>query len=533
MSYPRELPILPRRLIAMEKKQLAIALCRVSSDEQLKNNSLNRQNAAVQKIAESYNLEIIKIWSGSVSSKRGKNTKRKDLTEMVEFCKANKRVKYLVVDEPDRFMRSIDEAFHFEVVFKELGVKLLYSDPELNSDSLYSKMQRFLKYFAAEGSNEERIKKSVEGGRKAIEEGRYPFQPPLGYKPGLTRGVADIDPIIGPLLRAQLIRIADGIVSPTIALIDFNQSLKLAGVKKASLKMDKWRAICLNPYYCGVVEMHKAIDASNPNGLHEKLITPEQHERIVNVFNNKPKNQAGPNSDGNPRYPFSNMVVHTDCPFTKSKYNTFVGVTIRNSHGKPYEKYRCRGCYMCISRDEMREKIGEIASTIELTEAGKKALDDALEEVFDLEAGDIEAEKVKLYSQRKNALKESDRLSDAYSFAPDGPMREQLLEKHKKAVGRVKYIDEELNKLSDIEITAIQQFAKFARDFVDDLVHKILELSPHDMKLCKQLLFPNGFFLSDDANVYTHRFSPIYRWPETKIDPLESKNSWMVRVKRL
>lgn len=165
----------------MQKKQLAIALCRVSSDEQLKNNSLNRQNKAVQKIAEEYSLEIVKIWSGSVSSKRGKNTKRKDLQEMLEFCKANKRVKYLIVDEPDRFMRSMQEAAYFEVVFGELGVKLLFSDPQLNDDTSISRFQKLIGFWGAEVSNEERQRKSIKGCEAAIKEGRYPFP----YKAGL------------------------------------------------------------------------------------------------------------------------------------------------------------------------------------------------------------------------------------------------------------------------------------------------------------------------------------------------------------
>ena len=98
-------------------KEKAVALCRVSTDEQLKNNSLNRQNEAVRIIAECHNLEIIRTWSGSVSSKSGRNLSRKDLNEMMDFCKKNKQVKYIVVDEPDRFMRSMDEGAWFFVEF--------------------------------------------------------------------------------------------------------------------------------------------------------------------------------------------------------------------------------------------------------------------------------------------------------------------------------------------------------------------------------------------------------------------------------
>ena len=96
----------------MTKTVLAIASCRVSSIEQLESNSLNRQKEAVLKAAEHLGATIPEDgwWSGSVSSKRGNNVNRKDLQEMLARCKKDPRIKYLIVDEPDRFMRSIDEA---------------------------------------------------------------------------------------------------------------------------------------------------------------------------------------------------------------------------------------------------------------------------------------------------------------------------------------------------------------------------------------------------------------------------------------
>ena len=114
-------------------KYQAITNCRVSSDEQLKNNSLNRQQRAVLNAAKRLDVEIPKDgqWSGSVSSKRGKNYDRKDLKEMLEYCKKHKRVKYVIVDEPDRFMRSVDEAFAWETRFRhEVNVRVYYASDE-------------------------------------------------------------------------------------------------------------------------------------------------------------------------------------------------------------------------------------------------------------------------------------------------------------------------------------------------------------------------------------------------------------------
>lgn len=181
----------------------------------------------------------------------------------------------------------------------------------------------------------------------------------------------------------------------------------------------------------------------------------------------------------------------------------------------------------------MCEKIREIVATIELTESGKLALKDAIDEVFDLEAGDIEAERIKLLSQKKNAQNEADKLSDAYAREPDGPIRDHLNGRLRLMLGRIEKYDNDLDKLAQIEVASYHEFAKFALDFVNDLVGRFFELTPSEMKKCKQLLFPSGFFYDSIGNVYTHVFSPIYRWPETKKDSPESQNSLMVRVKRL
>ncbi len=517
------------------KKEKAIALCRVSSDEQLKNHSLARQNKSVMKMAEKLGVTIPEnyTWSGSVSSKCGKNMKRKDLMEIYDACKHDKNIKYVIVDEPDRFMRSIKEAFAWEAKFEEIGVKVMYTDEQLNGDDMLTKMQRFMKYFQAESSNLERINKSIEGHKNAIKEGRYTFVPPLGYRRGRICGIPEIDPVIGPLLKTQLLRIADGLVSPTVALQDYNRSIKLAGIKKVPLKMDKWRGACMNPFHCGIIEVHKAVNASNPNGLHEKLITKKQHEKIVEAFNGKPKNQKGPNAAGNPLYPFNQMITHVGCPCTKSKYNTFVGVTVKNSRGKEYEKYRCRGCYMYISREEMRDRIRDIVSSMELTKSGDKALKEALNVVFEAEEGDIAAREAQLKSQRANAEKEADGLMDAFANAKEVSMREHLEKKHAEIISRINAYDKEINELGEFEALEKLSFCKFALDFVGDLVHNVLALPPEEMQVCKQLLFPDGFFVDENKNVYTQNISPIYRLRTTKKGSDEPSSSLVVRMKRL
>lgn len=512
-------------------KEKAIAFCRVSSDEQLKNHSLSKQQEAVERVAEKHNLEIVKIWSGSFSSKCGKNIYRKDLLEALDYCSKNKQIKYAIVDEPDRFMRSVNEAGWYIIEFQKRGVDILFSDEMYNNKNSTAKLLLNMALGAGEASNEERARKTKNGHEKAIRDGRYPFATKLGYMKGPEPAVAIIDPVIGPILKEQLIRIAKGLVTPTIALQDYNRAIKLAGINKAPLKMDKWRRICTDPYYCGVVEMHKTVDAYNPNGLHEKLITKLMYDRIVEVFNGRPKNQKGPNSAGNPLYPFNQMIVHADCPHCKSKYNKLVGVTVKGGSGKKYPRYRCRGCNKYIlTRDEARDSIGQIVASMELTENGKRVFQDALTEVFENEVGDLEEQEKKLNSQRAQATSDADSLMDQYLAEKPGLIKDEIRRRYERAIGRIKAYDKQLEELEMIHTAELNSFIKYALDYVNNLVHNVLNLPPYKMQLCKQLLFPDGFYVDGNKNVYTTKISPIYRLKPTKKDSSESSDSLMVHL---
>src|SRR5437868_14536002 len=93
----------------------AIVLCRVSTPGQMRDGNLDPQIERVNKAADFLEATIVRRWELAISSRKGKNIKRKDLLEMYEFCKANKRVKYLIVDEVDRFMRSIEVYYWWKV----------------------------------------------------------------------------------------------------------------------------------------------------------------------------------------------------------------------------------------------------------------------------------------------------------------------------------------------------------------------------------------------------------------------------------
>lgn len=523
---------------------LAITNCRVSSSEQLENNSLNRQQAAVLRAAKELGVTIPNDgqWSGSVSSKAGTNVHRKDIKEMLEYCKTKKgQVKYLIVDEPDRFMRSIKEAFHFEVEFELLGVRIWYaSDPELNTNDMKAKMMQFVKYFAAEGSNEERIKKSISGGQKAIEEGRLPSGPKAGYRKGVTPGVHQVDPLIGPPLRRALKQIASHAKTPTDALKDLLQTE--FGKKYSKYKMDKFRTLACEPYYAGIIDLKGKFNTRNENGLHEPLISRAEHQSILRVFEGKPKNQQGHRIDKDTEFPLSNELTCASCDAAERKYPRFTSAPLNNgktNHGKKrkkvsyYRKYRCRECNRYLSRDEVHESFSRLLDAVVLPSSKFNRLRSQLISMHNSKNNETKAEIIRLQSANNNIQQSISRTVDAITDPNNSIIRDELMASIKKQKQSLKDNEAQLDILSHEHENDLGQFLDFAFGFLSKKGSSFFELSGEDMKRCKQLIFTGKIYVDADKNVYTHEISPIFRGRENKKDTGVSSKSKLVRVQRL
>jgi DNA invertase Pin-like site-specific DNA recombinase len=513
----------------MGRQTLALALCRVSSAEQLENNSLNRQREAVLKAAKKFNLHIPNDgwWSGSVSSKKGSNVNRKDLSAILDYCKKNKNVKYLIVDELDRFMRSMLEIGYFLIQFKLLGVGVIFaSQPDLKTDTATDTLLLMFEAFKAEGSNEERQRKSIKGQEAALRQGRYPFVPKPGYRKGAIPGVPEIHPVRGRALRASLIRIALRLVTPSEALKEFNASDFMKD--HAPYKMDKFRKIITDPFYAGIVTIDKQVSVHNPNGLHESLITLKQHETIVKIMDGKAKNQSGPRKNGNPHYPCNNLISCDGC--SDKKNNRVVGFD--HTNGKPnskiYEKYRCRGCGKYWTREALHKMVVNEINRFRLSPKAQDNFIKALNATWKQREDHKEQEATRLRRQIKNDNLTISQKVDAVTNPDYASVKAEIMSSLSKLKDNVSNLERQLDELTAQEQNDHEQFLRFAFDFINKLGSNFLDISYENRLRCKQILFPAGFRLAENGKVYTPEISPIYRLATTKKDLPETEKSFMV-----
>lgn len=512
-------------------KVFAIANCRVSSDEQLLNGSLGRQKTSVERAAIELNAELIKIWSGSESSKKGVNVNRTDLDEMLELCKKEKRIKYVIIDELDRFMRSMLEIGYFLVLFNKLGVKVVFaSQPSLKTDTAADTLMLMLEAFKAEGSNEERQRKSISGQTAALQEGRYTFCPKPGYMKGTLSGIHVPHPERGPALQNVLKRLAGGLVSPTNALIELNNS---PFIKNHSLyKMDKFRRIVTDPYYAGVVVIDKQVKVYNEHGLHEPLITAKEHRRLVEIMDNKPKYQIGPKRTGNPLFPLSNFVEDDSCLGLKNK-GRLVGFELTNGKSpKVYEKYRCRSCKHSWHLDAMHQKITSLFDKYEMTEDAQKKILQALDIVWQK---DGENKALNIATVRKSIVELKMIIKQQVESVADpanAPIKDELMAIIEEKKAKVIELETELEKLTNAEDEDRREFMEFALSFIQDTGRHFLEpyVSKENRLRCKQMLFPGGIMIRDKEKVYTPNVSVFYRLQSNKKARANDAQAHLVRV---
>lgn len=504
-------------------KSYAIASCRVSTPEQRLNNSLNRQEESVLKAATELGVTIARWWSGDISSKAGTNVKRKDLSEMLEFCKASKRVKYLIVDEPDRFMRSIDEAFYFEVTFRQLGVTVWYaSDPNLNAGDLNAKMLKFSKYFPAEGENVKRQNSSIDGHRKAIAEGRYTFPPKPGYIKGIIAGVHLPHPVSFEPFKKALKEVASGLYTPTQSLKRLNTS-DFTRVH-SPFRMDKFSRFITDPYYAGILEMNKQVVARCEIGQHEPMISRNEHIRIVDIVKGRKIVQRASGKQYNPEFPMSKYLVH-DCQDGAK----FTGGIQDNGHGGLYPKYRCRKCNKQYKRADVHEAITNVLEQFDYGDAQKKEFQEALTAVWEEKKRDIIQQAKALQTRLEELQKDKSSLAKELARV-DVSLKPDIEEELHEVKAQIEGVEATIRSQDDLEDDRVE-FIKFGLEYTNRLKDDWWKLNQEERAQCKQLLFPAGIQFNSDKKVSTTHISPLYRLAASKKNLDFSRDSLLVELR--
>jgi DNA invertase Pin-like site-specific DNA recombinase len=502
----------------------AIALCRVSTKGQMLEGNLEPQEERIMRAADVLNTEIVKIWKVAISSRKGKNVNRKDLHEMRDYCRHHRSIKFLIVDEVDRFMRSIREYYWWKVEFQNIGVQLRFAKrPDVDPENDQAVFDELIDVYRAESSNNERINKAPSNMKAKMRAGYYPSNPHTGYKksdiPGLhipdEPNWSAMQLTFKEMTTGQL-TVVEGLKKVTErGLRTKNYGPRAVGGR--TIDMNRWKALMKDPYYCGVIKMADWPEI-NDNGLHERMITPKEHEVLVRLADNKGKKFVV--NKENPLFPLSNEMECYDCSRTNARYPRLVGYPHNNGRRrktfKVYHRYRCRSCNKNVLQAELHDELSRILDSMVMTPIQKDRLKASLRKQWRrYEIGLIEKSK-NADGHVVNLKTRKTELILLLSHSPD--MEADIRPEIDEIKAKIEEAEIIAENARDFERDFIE-FAEFAIEYVDSLREHWWQLDKEAMRKCKQILFPAGFAMTQDKKVYTPEISYVYSYGNNKKAP--------------
>ncbi len=517
-------------------KDKAIALSRVSTKRQMLEGNLEPQEERIIKAAEYLGVEVVQWWRMAVSSRKGKNTKRKDLIEMLDYCKRNKQVKYLIVDEVDRFMRSIDEYYYWKMNFKIAGTQLrLANRPDVNPDDQNAVFDELIDVYKAEQSNQERITKTPEKMISKISAGYYPGNPRSGYKKSEIPSLHVRDEPRWSYIRDTLKELAAGEYGLSEGLKRLHErgyltrdfGPRAVGGKK--IDMHRFKNMVAEPYYAGIVKMSNW--PINENGLHEAMITKEEHERLVQLV--KGKGNKFIVNKHNPDFPLSNSLYCAECLDLQpediaEKQARMVGYPHHNGKAgdkrKFYKRYRCRLCNKGFLVTTVHAGFSDFLDSYEQDPELRDKFTNSLRKAWSKRRAD-KLRQIEQFNGQLNLLqnKKHELTMAISSVTASGDM--ELAEDFKESLNSIKAQISELQgrikETSEIEEDFLA-FTNFSLLFIENLRGSWWGLSQDNRLRCKQLLFPAKTAIESSGKVYTQENNAVIRLIVKKKAPEEA-----------
>ena len=307
-----------------------ILYCRVSSDEQSENTSLDYQEMTLRAYCNNRNYNIIDCKREDYSAKHYE-MKRPELKSIYNYCKRHKKeVDAILFLRWDRFSRNAEFAFKYKRVFTdEMEIALISIENPIDFSSPDWSTLLGVYCGNAQAENSKISLRTRAGIRETLLKGRCANKAPRGYKNVRTdkhHTHIEIDEKQAPLIEAIFREVAKGIESPSYI------RKKMAKHIPESSYFDMLR----NIFYAGKIAVPPTKDepAKIVEGKHEALIDEETFFMVQEVLSGKKKKSPKVNRTTNPDLFLRKFLTCPVCGYS------ITGATSSGNGGK-YTYYNC------------------------------------------------------------------------------------------------------------------------------------------------------------------------------------------------
>jgi len=477
----------------------AVIYLRISDEKQISNTSLATQEQVCRSYCTKQGLEIVDVVTDEAISANKNNAQR--VAELLDYCDKNhKKFDVLVVFKIDRFARSQEHHHYLRSKLLKKKIKLRSATENIGEDGSPKLIEGILAA-VNEYDNDIRTERTKLGMLRRLDQGLFPWRPPLGYSlpktPGERLSVAVEDVACSEAIR-DLFRLYSSALYSFSALarkLNVNEVHNHRGTKVVFYKQQIVKIIN-NPFYIGFTT--NTIDNKLRKGLHTPLISQDVFDKCQQVKDGKKYSVIRKKTNEN--FPLKGLIIG-DCG------HRFSAALSTGRWGKRY------GYYFCKKRDSgnypstlLHEKFLSLLDDIQ----PEKEMVDLYFEIFkeqlskNIISGVSEqedtAKRIKELESKKQRLIEmrldGDIDKDTFTSLKSGYEKELFLLENKRTKANV---DTEVN---------IDELITFGKSFVTNIRERWESLPVEDKIVYQGSIFPNKLVWSEN-NWRTPTIQPL------------------------
>jgi hypothetical protein len=232
---------------------------------------------------------------------------------LIEFCRANKdALKVLLFWKVDRFARNVADHFSVKATLGKYGVRIVSVTEPIDAKPEGKLMETILAGFA-QFDNDIRAMRTVQGMRRKIQEGIFPWGPPYGYKSPVLNGEKKVLPDVpdqrtfGLLQRAWKAYATGAYTQAEIGRMMGTWDLMSAHGRAFGHQF--LQQFFTNPYYAGMLT--DPWSGEQFEGKHIPMVTREEFSNVQRVISLRDHSVI--HQKDNPEFPLRGLVRCDGC----------------------------------------------------------------------------------------------------------------------------------------------------------------------------------------------------------------------------
>ncbi len=472
---------------------------RVSSKDQESNKSLATQVSSAEEYCLINNLRVVKKFGGTYESASGDFT-RKEFTRLIDDVKKEKNKPYaILINTISRFSRSGGASVGLATELVEIyKVNLIEVSTGKSTETEDGKNEIYNGLLKAKQDNLDRLKITMPGMKKFLQEGNWLGKAPKGYDTHGTR-------VKNHKFHNDTQKI---VVNSTGKLLKKAWKMKLQGEKDYEIRKklsdfglqiskqslsSMWR----NPFYCGIL-VHKMLDGDVVYGKWEKLVTQQEFLIVQQILEG---NNFGYKQDKtNQNRPLSGFINCSVCG------NRLTGYEVKKKGLHYYKCQECKGGSINAntsikSIDKGANNLfAELLSNFKLPEELLPVFKEQLKLTYKMLTDDSNNEEEEL-NQRKNKLESELKILKRRFAMGEIDDKEIYNELKAEFEEKIFQINQNIGKLNS-KISNLEKYIDFSVNVSQNINKYWSSEDIETKKRVQELVFPDGVSLDMSGRQY-------------------------------